>query len=99
MQVIKNSFTDAKADSGMAGVVRKFTDIYLAVFKLEKEFTKEDIVEYYVNNHFLGGNIYGVEEASLYYFGKHVTDLNLSEAAIIAGMFKSPTYYKPDTHP
>ena len=99
MQVIKNSFTDAKADSGMAGVVRKFTDIYLAVFKLEKEFTKEDIIEYYVNNHFLGGNIYGVEEASLYYFGKHVSELNLSEAAIIAGMFKSPTYYKPDTHP
>ncbi|MBQ8132359.1 MAG: transglycosylase domain-containing protein, partial [Bacilli bacterium] len=99
MQVIKNSFTDAKADEGVAGVVRKFTDIYLAVFKLEKEYTKEDIVEYYVNNHFLGGNIYGVEEASEYYFGKSVSELNLSEAAIIAGMFKSPTYYKPDTHP
>ena len=99
MQVVKNSFTDAKADSGVAGVIRKFEDIYLAVFKLEKNYSKEQIIEFYVNNHFLGGNIYGVEEASRAYFGKSVTDLNLSEAAILAGMFKSPNYYRPNVNP
>ena len=99
MQVVKNSFTDAKADSGVAGIIRKFEDIYLAVFKLEKNYSKEQILEFYVNNHFLGGNIYGVEEASRAYFGKSVTDLNLSEAAILAGMFKSPNYYRPNVNP
>ena len=98
MQVVKNSFTSTEA-SGIAGIIRKFEDIYLAVFKLEKSYTKEQIIEYYVNNHFLGGNIYGVEEASNAYFGKSVGDLNLSEAAIIAGMFKSPNYYRPNANP
>ncbi len=99
MQVVKNSFTDAKIDSGVAGVIRKFEDIYLAVYKLEKKYTKEEIIEYYVNNHFLGGNIYGVEEAAQTYFGKSVSDLNLSEAATIAGMFKSPNFYRPNANP
>ena len=98
MQVIKNSFTSTES-RGIAGIVRKFTDIYLAVFKLEKNYTKQQIIEFYVNNHFLGGNIYGVEEASQAYFGKHVSDLNLSEAATIAGLFRSPNEYRPITHP
>ena len=83
----------------MEGITRKFEDIYLAVFKLEKEYSKEEIIEFYVNNHFLGGNTYGVQEASITYFGKPVTDLNLSEAAILAGMFKSPNAFKPTTNP
>ncbi|MBQ6497318.1 MAG: transglycosylase domain-containing protein [Bacilli bacterium] len=101
MQVVKNSFTDkyGQKTSGVAGIVRKFEDVYLAVFRLEKEYTKEQIIEYYVNNHFLGGNIYGVEEASNAYFGKSVGELNLSEAAIIAGMFKSPNFYRPTANP
>lgn len=101
MQVVKNSFTDKYGEktSGIEGITRKFEDIYLSVFKLEKEFTKEEIIEYYVNNHFLGGNIYGVEEASELYFGKKVSEVNLSEAAILAGMFKSPNAYKPTTNP
>ena len=98
MQVIKNSFTSTEA-TGIKGIIRKFTDIYLAVFKLEKNYTKEQIIEFYVNNHFLGGNIYGVKEAALAYFGKDVSDLNLSEAAIIAGMFQSPNYYRPNANP
>lgn len=99
MQVIKNSFTDSKLDTGIKGIIRKFTDIYLAVFKLEKNYSKEQIIEFYVNNHYLGGNIYGVEEASQAYFNKSVGDLNLSEAAIIAGMFKNPGGYSPTLHP
>ena len=101
MKVVKNSFTDKYGEktSGIEGITRKFEDIYLAVFKLEKEYSKEEIIEFYVNNHFLGGNTYGVQEASITYFGKPVTDLNLSEAAILAGMFKSPNAFKPTTNP
>lgn len=101
MQVVKNSFTDhlGQKTAGKDGIVRKFEDIYLAVFKLEKKYSKEEIVEYYVNNHFLGGNIYGVQEAAKTYFGKDVSELNLSEAATIAGMFKSPNYYRPNVNP
>ena len=101
MQVTKNSFTDplGKASSGVKGIIRKFEDIYITVFMLEKDYSKEQILEFYVNNHFLGGNIYGVEEASNAYFGKSVGELNLSEAAILAGMFKSPNYYRPTTNP
>ncbi len=99
MQVVKNVFTDKTLDSGLAGVIRKFEDIYLAMFKVEKNYTKQEIIEFYVNNHFLGGSIYGVEEAAQAYFGKSVTELNLAEAAIIAGMFRSPNYYRPNVNP
>ena len=101
MQVVKNSFTDhlGQKTAGKDSIVRKFEDIYLAVFKLEKKYSKEEISEYYVNNHFLGGNIYGVQEAAKTYFGKDVSELNLSEAATIAGMFKSPNYYRPNVNP
>ncbi len=99
MQVVKNSLTDATATEGAEGIIRKFKDIYLAVFKLEKKYTKEEIIEYYVNNHYLGGNVYGVQEAAEAYFGKTVSELNLSEAAILAGMFKSPRAYRPTDHP
>ena len=103
MQVAKNTFSrDADgtiATSGIDGIIRKFEDIYISIFKLEKKYTKQEIIEFYVNNHFLGGNIYGVAEASEAYFGKDVSELNLTEAATIAGMFKSPNYYRPTTNP
>ncbi len=99
MQVVKNSLTNAYATEGLDGIVRKFEDIYLAIFKLEKNCSKEKIIEYYVNNHYLGGNIYGVQEAAETYFGKTVSELNISEAATLAGMFKSPVYYNPIDHP
>ncbi len=98
MQVIKNSFT-SKESKGFAGIKRKFTDIYLSIFKLEKQFTKQEIIEFYVNNHFLGSNTYGVEQASITYFGKKASQLNLSEAAIIAGMFQAPSSYNPFNYP
>lgn len=98
MQVVKNTYTSSE-DEGIKGIMRKFTDIYLAVFKLEKDFTKEQIIEYYVNNHELGGMTFGVEQASQTYFGKSVKDLNLAEAATLVGMFNAPTYYSPINHP
>ena len=98
MQVIKNSFTSTEAD-GIEGLIRKATDIYMAVFKLEANYTKQQIIEFYANNHFLGGNIFGVQEAARAYFGKDVGELNLSEAAIIAGMFQSPNLFRPNINP
>jgi len=79
MQVAKKAFTSS-VDTGIKGIVRKFTDIYLAVFKVEKNYTKEQIIEFYINNHNLGG-AWGVEEASKYYFGKSAKDMNLAELA------------------
>ncbi len=98
MQVIKNSFTSSE-DDGIDGIIRKAQDIYLAIFKLEQNYTKEEIFEYYVNNHYLGGTAWGVEQASQEYFGKSATELNLAEASIIAGLFKSPNYYSPASYP
>ncbi len=94
MQVVKNNLTSTEKS-----IVRKFKDIYLAVFKLEKKYSKEEILEFYVNDSLLGGNVYGVEQASQYYFGKSVSELSLPEAAIIAGLFQSPNGYNPYLHP
>ncbi len=98
MQLSKLAFTSTEA-SGIEGIVRKFRDIYMSVFKMEKNLTKEEIFEYYINNPCLGGNIYGVSAASKYYFNKKVGDLNLVEAAQLAGMFQSPNGYNPYVYP
>lgn len=98
MQVSKNAAT-SRVSSGIAGIIRKFTDIYLSVFVLEKKYTKEQIIEFYVNINELGSRAFGVEQASQTYFGKSVTDLTLSEAALIAGLFQAPTAYNPFSHP
>ena len=99
MQVIKNSFTDAKLDSGFKGIVRKFTDIYLAVFELEKAYSKQEIIEFYVNVHYMGAGAYGVEQASQTYFNKSAKDLNLAEASLLAGLFQSPSSLDPFKYP
>jgi len=101
MQLITNTYTDPlrQKSSGVEGIIRKFEDIYLAVFKLEKNFTKEEIIEYYVNNYDLGNNAWGVEQASQTYFDKSIKDLNLSESALLVGIFNNPTAYNPYKHP
>lgn len=94
MQVVKNNLTDTSRS-----IIRKFKDVYLSVFFMEKKYTKEEILEFYVNDSCLGGNIYGVEEASKYYFGKTVSELSLPEAALIAGMYQAPNRYNPYKDP
>ena len=98
MQVSKNSFTSTES-SGFAGVVRKFTDIYMSVFKIEKDYSKREIFEFYVNEPYLGGSSYGVQVASQTYFHKNVQNLNLVEAAMIAGLFQAPGEYDPYINP
>ena len=98
MQVAKNAYT-SPVSNGWEGIKRKFTDIYLAVFKIEKAYTKEEILEFYVNSYYMGAGAYGVEQASRNYFGKSVSELNLSEAAMIAGLFKGGNAYDPYLYP
>ena len=98
MQVSKNAATSV-VSSGIQGIIRKFTDVYLAVFVFEQKFTKEQIIEFYVNIPYLGSGSYGVEQASQTYFGKSVSQLTLAEAALIAGLFQAPNAYDPYNHP
>ena len=98
MQLSKNVFTTKEA-KGFAGIVRKFTDIYISIFQIERNYTKQQIIEFYTNIHSFGKNIFGVQEASQYFFGKDAKDLNLSEAAVLAGMYQAPSTYNPYDHP
>ena len=98
MQVSKNALTDTTS-SGIKGIIRKFTDVYLSVFKIEKQYTKQDIIELYLNSEFLGNQSFGVEQASQVYFGKSASNLSLSEAALIAGLFQAPSAYDPYVYP
>ncbi len=99
MQVIKTNFTDANITKGLPGIIRKFTDIYMAVFKLEKNYSKQEIIEFYVNNNYMGDVAHGLEQASQTYFGKTARDLNLAEASLLAGLYKSPYTLNPYLNP
>ncbi len=101
MQVAKNSYQADKATvtQGFEGITRKFTDIYMAVFKLEKTYSKQEIIEFYFNDHFLGNNSYGIEQAAITYFNKHAYELNISESALLVGLYKAPGDYDPFKHP
>ena len=98
MQLSKNNYTSTE-DEGIAGILRKFTDLYVSLFKIEKKYSKEQIMEFYVNSQYLGKNAYGVEQVSLNYFGKSAKDLNVAEAAMIAGLFQAPGRYDPYKNP
>lgn len=100
MQLVKNTYTGDKVS-----IIRKFTDIYMAVFKIEKSYTKEEIIEFYVNSQWLGKgstnyqSVNGVEQACQIYFGKSVSDLSLPEASLLVGMFNNPSAFNPITFP
>lgn len=100
MQIAKNNYNGTEA-SGIKGIVRKFKDIYVSMFQIEKNYTKQEIIELYVNDIQLGitKNAYGVEQASKVYFGKSAKDLSLSEAALLAGLFQAPGAYDPFRNP
>ena len=73
---------------------RKIQEMLLTI-QLERKFTKEEILEKYLNTIYFGHSAYGVEAASRTYFGKSVGDLSLAEATIIAGIPRGPAYYSP----
>ena len=99
-QLLKNTvFTQWTSEQSMADKFeRKFQEQYLAL-QLEKVVDKDWILENYLNAINLGQNTLGVGVASERYFGKDVSDLTLSECAVLAAITQSPSYYNPITHP
>jgi penicillin-binding protein 1A len=77
---------------------RKIQEALLAI-QIERRFTKQQILTLYANQIYLGHGVYGFEAASEYYFSKPARQLTLPEAALIAGLPKSPLYYSPINHP
>ena len=75
-------------------ITRKLTEVVVAA-RLEQEFTKNQILELYLNKVYFGDGLYGVEAASLGYFGKHAADLDVADAALLAGLVKAPSTYAP----
>ncbi len=88
-QVVKSILLTPKKS-----IARKIKEIVLAR-RIEKSLTKDKILELYLNQIYLGHGSYGVEAASRVYFGKHVWELNLPEAALLAGLPKAPSRYDP----
>lgn len=88
-QVIKNALLQQEKT-----LVRKVKEAILAV-RLEQVLTKDEILGHYLNESPYGGTIYGVEEASLAFFGKRASDVTLAEAAYLAALPQAPTYYSP----
>ncbi|MEN9608976.1 MAG: hypothetical protein RLZZ06_907, partial [Actinomycetota bacterium] len=104
MQYVRNNIVEslmlkgdkAGADAARApDLGRKIREIRYAL-ALEQQYSKKEIFAGYANLSFFGNQIYGVEAASEYYFGKHASELNIPEAALLAGMLQSPNAYKPD---
>lgn len=77
---------------------RKIQEALLA-FEMERHLTKDEILTIYLNHIFFGSQYYGIEEASQYYFGHSARELNLTEAALLAGLPQSPNAYNPHRHP
>ncbi len=88
-QVAKNLFLTQQK------TIKRKTQELLLAFWLEHKFTKEQILTLYLNRVYLGAGTYGIEAASQKYFQKSSRDMNLLEAAIIAGMLKAPSRYNP----
>jgi penicillin-binding protein 1A len=75
-------------------IVRKIKEALLA-FQLERRYTKDEIIEFYLNQVYFGSGAYGVESAARIFFGKSVGELSLHECALVAGMPKSPSRFSP----
>jgi penicillin-binding protein 1A len=93
MQLARNLFLSSERTS-----TRKIQEAYLAI-QIERAFTKEQIFTLYGNQIYLGSGMYGFEAASEYYFSKHAKDLNLDEAALLAGLPKGPVAFSPLIYP
>jgi penicillin-binding protein 1A len=92
-QVVKNLLLSPERT-----LERKIKELILAR-RIEQDLKKDEILWLYLNHINFGHGRYGVEEAARYYFGKHVEQLTLSEASLIAGIPQSPTYLSPRSHP
>jgi penicillin-binding protein 1A len=93
MQLARNLFLSSDRTA-----MRKVQEAYLAI-QIERAFTKQQIFTLYGNQIYLGSGMYGFEAASEYFFSKHAKDLNLTEAALLAGLPKGPVAFSPVLNP
>ncbi|MCB5162310.1 penicillin-binding protein 1A [Marinomonas algarum] len=93
MQVARNYFLSFEQT-----YTRKFTEIFIAL-KMERELSKHEILELYVNKIYLGNRAYGFEAAAQVYYGKSLAELNLAQLAMIAGLPKAPSRFNPVVNP
>ena len=93
MQVAKNFFLSSERSFS-----RKANEILLAL-QIERELTKDEILELYVNKIYLGHRAYGIEAAAQIYYGKSINQLSLAELAMIAGLPKAPSRFNPIVNP
>jgi penicillin-binding protein 1A len=94
MQLARNSFSELMEQKTLH---RKLVEVMLAR-RIEKTYTKDQILEFYVNRIFFGSGIYGVELASQSYFGKPAKDMTLGESAMLAGIIRGPNRFSPFRH-
>ena len=92
-QLAKNAFLTQERT-----ISRKIKEAFLAR-QMENKYTKDEILNMYLNQIYFGEGAYGVESAALTYFGKHIQDVSLAEAATLAAIPKSPNYYDPMDNP
>lgn len=98
-QLLKNQVFEGGEETTLYDrLTRKIQEQYLAL-EIEKRYSKEQILEYYLNTINLGQNTLGVQAASIRYFNKDVSDLTLSECAVLAGITQNPSAYNPISHP
>ncbi|MGI9479182.1 MAG: transglycosylase domain-containing protein, partial [Hyphomicrobiaceae bacterium] len=88
-QLAKNLFLSPERS-----ITRKIKEVFLS-FWLESRLTKKQILKLYLDRAYMGGGAFGVEAASQFYFGKSVREISMSEAAMLAGLFKAPTKFAP----
>ncbi len=99
MQLSRNSFALKKKSHGkLLSLHRKALEIAIA-YRIESRYSKNEILEHYMNRIFWGGSIMGVESASRTYFGKSAGQVNLSEAALLAGIIRAPNGLSPFRYP
>lgn len=92
-QLVKLSvFSTAASDRTFK---RKSQEAWLAI-NVDRNFSKNEILEFYINKVYMGNGVYGMKTAAQYYYGKSLDQLNLSQLAMLAGIPQSPTYYNPD---
>jgi len=91
-QLAKNLFL-----TNERSIQRKIKEAYLALW-LEHHLTKKEILGLYLDRAYMGGGAFGVQAAAQFYFGKSARDIDLAEAAMLAGLFKAPTKYSPNVN-
>jgi membrane peptidoglycan carboxypeptidase len=93
-QYVKNAILDNSSQT----FSRKFKELFLAV-KLDNSYSKDDILQNYLNTIYFGRGAYGIEAAANTYFGVHASQLTAQQGAVLAVLVRSPSYYDPANHP